>query len=108
MSDAKLQLTWENRGKFSKENITPIVLKPVKSNSLKADLSWGNMIIEGNNLDVVAALLTGGFGLQGRSSQVVEPASVKYLSIICRPHFFRKLVSFPTVIEEYNLESIDS
>lgn len=66
MSDAKLQLSWENRGKYAKETITPIVLKPVKSKSLKPELNTGNMIIEGNNLDVMAALLTGGFALRGQ------------------------------------------
>lgn len=66
MSDVKLQLTWENRGKYAKETITPIVLKPVKTKSLHSDLNTGNMIIEGNNLDVMAALLTGGFALRGQ------------------------------------------
>lgn len=66
MSDVKLQLTWENRGKYAKETITPIVLKPVKTKSLNSDLNTGNMIIEGNNLDVMAALLTGGFALRGQ------------------------------------------
>ncbi|HEX8472597.1 MAG TPA: site-specific DNA-methyltransferase [Pyrinomonadaceae bacterium] len=66
MSDVKLQLTWENRGKYAKETITPIVLKPVKAKSLKPELNTGNMIIEGNNLDVMAALLTGGFALRGQ------------------------------------------
>jgi len=66
MTDAKLQLTWENRGKYVRETITPIVLKPVKSKSMNTDLNTGNMIIEGNNLDVMAALLTGGFTLRGQ------------------------------------------
>ncbi len=66
MSDVKLQLTWENRGKYAKETITPIVLKPVKTKSHKPELNTGNMIIEGNNLDVMAALLTGGFALRGQ------------------------------------------
>jgi len=66
MSDAKLQLTWENRSKYAKETITPVVLKPLKSKSIGADKQTGNMIIEGNNLDVMAALLTGGFSLRGQ------------------------------------------
>lgn len=66
MSDAKLQLTWENRGKYAKETITPVVLKPSASKSLNTNLNAGNMIIEGNNLDVMAALLTGGFTLRGQ------------------------------------------
>lgn len=66
MSDVNLQLTWENRGKHAKETITPIVLKPVKTKSLNSELNTGNMIIEGNNLDVMAALLTGGFALRGQ------------------------------------------
>jgi adenine-specific DNA-methyltransferase len=66
MSDAKLQLVWENRGKYAKENIRPVVLKPFKTKSLNAEQQTGNMIIEGNNLDVMAALLTGGFSLRGQ------------------------------------------
>lgn len=66
MSDAKLQLAWENRGKYSKETITPIVLKLSRTKSLNTELNTGNMIIEGNNLDVMAALLTGGYALRGR------------------------------------------
>ncbi|MCD9186304.1 MAG: site-specific DNA-methyltransferase [Pyrinomonadaceae bacterium] len=66
MSDAKLQLSWENRGKYAKETITPIVLKFSKSKSANAEDNPGNMVIEGNNLDVMAALLTGGFSLRGQ------------------------------------------
>jgi adenine-specific DNA-methyltransferase len=65
MSDAKLQLTWENRNRYAKEVVRPVVLKPLKTKSFNADQRTGNMIIEGNNLDIMAALLTGGFSLRG-------------------------------------------
>lgn len=66
MSDAKLQLIWENRSKYAKEAVKPVVLKPLKTKSINPDKQTGNMIIEGNNLDVMAALLTGGFSLRGQ------------------------------------------
>src|SRR5215831_2619802 len=66
MSDAKLQLIWENRNRYAKEIVRPVVLKPVKTKSENTDQQTGNMIIEGNNLDVMAALLTGGFALRGQ------------------------------------------
>ena len=66
MSDAQLQLTWENRSRYAKEVVRPVVLKPLKTKSVNADQQTGNMIIEGNNLDVMAALLTGGFSLRGQ------------------------------------------
>lgn len=56
-------LTWNDRGRFYTEQILPVELNPIKSKSLNPDKSE-NLIIDGDNLSVMAALLSGSFQLR--------------------------------------------
>jgi len=63
MSDNTVQLQWEGRARYYTEKVPPVVLRPIVSKSYKPDGNE-NMIIEGNNLGIMAALLSGAFKLR--------------------------------------------
>lgn len=56
-TDLDLQLAWAGRNRFAKEKVTPVILKPRSDKSAPGPGDDRNMVIEGNNLDVMAALL---------------------------------------------------
>lgn len=56
-TDLDLQLAWAGRNKFAKEKVTPVLLKARGDKSVPGPGADRNMIIEGNNLDVMSALL---------------------------------------------------
>ena len=70
MSDSRIRLSWENRRLYHYEQIEPVVLKPVGRMSLNAQDTL-NMLIEGDNLNVMQALLYGGHRLRGSCDLVV-------------------------------------
>jgi adenine-specific DNA-methyltransferase len=63
MGDNNVQLQWEGRARYYTERVPPVVLKPVSSKCCEPNANE-NMIIEGNNLGVMAALLAGAFKLR--------------------------------------------